>query len=318
MAASTVGSSNKEPAMQMSPVIAIHMSAALAAVATGPVALWARKGARQRPMLHRAFGYAWVTLMLVTAGTALFIRDPHLPNIAGYTPIHLLVPVTLLALFGAFHKLARRDIAGHRRIMQRLYVLACIVAGAFTLLPQRYLGHLLWEALAPLLPIVRFTPTWVWLLLAGLVALGVRQARPRTGSIVAVSIQPLAMILLSLGSTISALRASPALTSALGLWLLAALALAALVAAGQAAGEYDPLNRRYALPGSWWPLALMLSVFTVRYVVAVRLALHPSLSLDQGFVLPVAALYGALSGLFLGRAAQVWRLALRPRITVAA
>jgi len=303
--------------MQMSPVIAIHLSAALAAIATGPVALWARKGARQRPTVHRAFGYAWVTLMLVTAVTALFIRDRHLPNIAGYTPIHLLVPVTLLALFAAFYKLARRDIAGHRRIMQRLYVLAGIVTGAFTLLPQRYLGHLLWDALAPLLPIVRFTPAWVWLLLAALVALGVRQARPRSGGIVALSIQPVAMILLSLSSTISAFRASPALPGALVLWLLAALCLTALVAVGQTPGQYDPLSRRYALPGSWWPLALMLAVFSVRYVVAVRLALHPGLSSDQGFVLPVAVLYGALSGLFLGRAARLWRLALRPRVAVA-
>ena len=34
--------------MQMSPVIAVHMTAALLAVVTGPVALWARRG-RFRP-----------------------------------------------------------------------------------------------------------------------------------------------------------------------------------------------------------------------------------------------------------------------------
>ena len=61
--------------MQMNPVIAVHMTAALLAVATGPVALWARRGRTQRPRLHRAFGHAWVTLMLVTAISALFIHD---------------------------------------------------------------------------------------------------------------------------------------------------------------------------------------------------------------------------------------------------
>ena len=131
--------------MQLTPLIAIHMTAALAAIALGPVALWARKGATQRPKLHRAFGYAWVTLMLVTAMSAIFIRDFRLPNIAGYTPIHLLVPVTFYFLFCAFHRLAKGNIAGHRKAMQGLYVSACLVAGAFTLLPQRYLGDLIFN-----------------------------------------------------------------------------------------------------------------------------------------------------------------------------
>src|SRR5690242_7234466 len=113
--------------MQLTPIIAVHATAATLAVVTGPVALWARKGRTQHPKLHRAFGYAWVTLMLVTAISAIFIRDRGMPNIAGFTPIHLLVPVTLGALFGAFYLLAKRDIALHRSIMQRLYVAACIV-----------------------------------------------------------------------------------------------------------------------------------------------------------------------------------------------
>ena len=136
--------------MPMSPVIAIHLSAALGALALGPVALWARRGHRakvaatQRPRLHRAAGYAWVTLMLITAFSALFVRDFQLPNIAGYTPIHLLIPVTLVSLFMAFRALFRGDITGHRIWMKSLYFSACIGAGAFTLLPQRYLGQLVW------------------------------------------------------------------------------------------------------------------------------------------------------------------------------
>ena len=131
--------------MQLTPLIAVHMTAAIGAVATGPVALWARKGRAQRPRLHRAFGYAWVTLMIVTAVSALFIRDRGLPNLNGFTPIHLLIPVTLVGIAGAFWCLAKGNIAGHRRVMQRLYIGACLVAGGFTLLPQRYLGHLLWS-----------------------------------------------------------------------------------------------------------------------------------------------------------------------------
>jgi uncharacterized membrane protein len=131
--------------MQLTPLIAVHMTAAIGAIATGPVALWARKGRAQRPRLHRAFGYAWVTLMIVTAVSAIFIRDRGLPNLDGFTPIHLLIPVTLIGIAGAFWYLAKGDIARHRNMMQRLYVGACLVAGAFTLVPQRYLGHLLWS-----------------------------------------------------------------------------------------------------------------------------------------------------------------------------
>ncbi|WP_439114488.1 DUF2306 domain-containing protein [Hydrogenophaga sp.] len=130
--------------MLFTPVIAIHLSAALAALCIGPMALWARSSQAQRPRLHRAAGYAWVTLMLITAVSALFIRDFNLPNLGGYTPIHLLVPVTLGTLFLAFRHLLRGNIAGHRKNMLALYVGGCIVAGAFTLLPNRFLGQLVW------------------------------------------------------------------------------------------------------------------------------------------------------------------------------
>ena len=133
--------------MQLTPLIAVHMTAAIGAVVTGPFALWFRMGRVQHPRLHRAFGYAWVTLMVVTAVSAIFIRDFKLPNLNGYTPIHLLIPVTLVGLFGAFWFLARGNVNGHRKVMQRLYIGACLVAGSFTLLPSRLLGGLLWGQL---------------------------------------------------------------------------------------------------------------------------------------------------------------------------
>ncbi len=126
------------------PAIAIHLAAALGALVLGPLAIWARRGATTRPRLHRAAGYAWVTLMLATAVSALFIRDFALPNVAGYTPIHLLVPLTLGGLVTAFGFLARGNITGHRKAMQALYWQACVGAGVFTLLPSRYLGRLVW------------------------------------------------------------------------------------------------------------------------------------------------------------------------------
>ena len=131
--------------MDMSPTIAIHLSAALGAVASGPVALWARRNGAQRPRLHRAFGYAWVTLMLITAISAMFITGGPGPRLAGFGLIHLMVPVTLFGLFGAFWFLFKGNINSHRKTMQNLYIGACVVAGSFTLLPERYLGNLVFH-----------------------------------------------------------------------------------------------------------------------------------------------------------------------------
>ncbi len=71
--------------MDMTSVIAIHLSAAPGATVLGPLAIRARCAAMQRPRPHRASGYAWVTLLLLTALSVIFNRDFRLPNIAGYT-----------------------------------------------------------------------------------------------------------------------------------------------------------------------------------------------------------------------------------------
>jgi len=131
--------------MQLTPTVAIHMTAAIGALVIGPVVLWARLGRHTRPWLHRALGYAWVTLMVMTAATAVFIRDFNLPNIAGYTPIHALVVTTFTSIFFALRALGQGDFHRHRKIMQSLYLGACVGAGAFTLLPSRYLGQLIWH-----------------------------------------------------------------------------------------------------------------------------------------------------------------------------
>ena len=130
---------------ELSPIIAIHMTAAILAIATGPVALWARKGRTQYPRVHRAFGYAWVTLMLVATISAIFIKAAAGPSWHGFGVIHLLIPLTLFGLFGAFRFLFKGNINGHRKSMQKLYIGACLVAGGFALLPGRYLGNLVFH-----------------------------------------------------------------------------------------------------------------------------------------------------------------------------
>ena len=307
--------------MQLTPLIAVHMTAALTAIAIGPIALWARKGATQRPKLHRAFGYAWVTMMLVASVSAIFIRDYRLPNIAGYTPIHLLIPVTLHSLFYSFKSLAQGNIAGHRKAMQSLYISACVVAGAFTLLPGRYLGDLFFgqwlgliapNAQGPQAPsmigqILINTPMWVWGLLAALLALGYSQTRSRRAGLTRIVLLPLVMGALSLYSTLSTFGTSP---TVLGSWLATTLVLALLVMRLPlpAGAGYDRTSRQFQLSGSWVPMALMLGIFLTKYAVGVSVAMHPELTSHVNFGSVVVILYGAFSGIFAGRALRLIRL----------
>ena len=127
----------------LSPQVIVHLAAALSAAILGPFALWARLSGKQRPKLHRAFGYAWVTMMLVTAISAIFIHS-HFPVWWRFSWIHLFIPVTLIGLFGAFWFLAKGNINAHRKTMTRLYFGACLGAGVFTLLPGRFLGQFFW------------------------------------------------------------------------------------------------------------------------------------------------------------------------------
>lgn len=123
----------------LAPAVLVHLVFALGALALAPFALAARKGSR----LHRSAGHAWVTLMLGTALSSLFIRDFNLPNVGGYTPIHLLTLATFAGIGRGLWLVSRRNIAGHRLAMQ-MTCAGGLVAGAFALAPNRFLGGLLW------------------------------------------------------------------------------------------------------------------------------------------------------------------------------
>lgn len=163
-----------------------------------------------------------------------------------------------------------------------------------------------------IVPILRNTPTWVWGLLAGLLALGISQLRERTAGLPRVSLLPAAMTLFSISGTFAALGRSPHLAGAIAAWLAAAVLAFALVAPGRAAAQFDPVQRLYRLRGSAVPLLLIVGIFLVKYTVGVELRMAPWLVEDMRYALTVAALYGAFTGIFTGRAARLWRLALRP------
>jgi hypothetical protein len=163
--------------------------------------------------------------------------------------------------------------------------------------------------------ILRYTPTWVWGLLAALLALGYWQSRPRNVARAGLLALPLVLLSLGLWSTWSSFAALPL---AAGLWLsaLAASFFAARRLQAPDGTRWDAVSKRLHLPGSWLPLALIVTIFTLRYSATVALVLHPAWRGDPGLVLPLAALYGGLGGLFLGRAVGLLALTRAPQATI--
>lgn len=159
--------------------------------------------------------------------------------------------------------------------------------------------------------IVRATPTWVWGLLAGLLALGASQLRDRTAGLARMSLMPVGMTAFSAWGTVAAFGSSPLLGWVLALWLGVAATVAAALAPGRAAAQYDAARREYRLPGSVVPLLLITGIFLVKWCVGVEMAMQPAVVREAAFALPVAAVYGVFNGLFVGRALRLWGLALQ-------
>jgi hypothetical protein len=155
------------------------------------------------------------------------------------------------------------------------------------------------------------TPLWVWGLLAGLLVLGFSQTRSRSVGLARVVLLPLGLGAFSLYGTVSAFGASPAV---LGSWLAATVVLVLVVTqfALPGATHYDSATRRFQLPGSWVPMALIMGIFLTKYAVGVGLVMHPELKAHANFSLGIATLYGVFSGIFAGRTLRLLRLAMRP------
>ena len=55
-------------------------------------------------------------------------------------------------------------------------------------------------------------------------------------------------------------------------------------------------------------MALILSIFAIKYAVGASLGIRPDLARAVEFSAAVAALYGALAGAFIARAPRLWQL----------
>lgn len=158
--------------------------------------------------------------------------------------------------------------------------------------------------------VIALTPFWVWGLLVFITLLGARQAFDR-------ELHARAIIGIAAGWTVFSIWGAANTFGFNPTVLLAwAMGLAVSVAAQHfliaTRGVTALGGNRFRMAGSLWPLLTIWGVFGVRYVTSVMMVLDPTLKQNPAFALAVPAVYGLLSGLFVGRALRVLRTAPRP------
>ena len=126
---------NLAPLLHAPLAVQFHVATVVPAALIGTWLIFAsRKGAP----LHRALGYAYLALMTVTALSTLWVHQlmPHGPFF-GFSPIHLLIPLTLYGIVGALRGAWTHNRAMHRRAMLGVYFGGIFIAGSLTFLPGR-------------------------------------------------------------------------------------------------------------------------------------------------------------------------------------
>jgi hypothetical protein len=149
------------------------------------------------------------------------------------------------------------------------------------------------------------TPTWVFVVFVALLFLGYQQSKDRTVGRVRLLILPLAMLAFSLYGVSSSFGFEPLPLFA---WLLGFLPLVALARSvlKPHGVSYSPASASFHIRGSWLPMALLMSIFWVKYAVGYTTARNLPLAHELWFTGCVSLLLGLLGGAFTARAVSIW------------
>ena len=135
---------NLQPLLQASPAVQVHVATVLPAFVLG---LWLLFASRKGSPAHRLAGRVYLTLMVVTAFTAIFIASSFPFSVPvgpfRFSPIHLFVVLTLTGCWRAWTAVKRGDLVTHQKAVRGTFFGALVIAGAFTLLPGRIMHALL-------------------------------------------------------------------------------------------------------------------------------------------------------------------------------
>lgn len=150
------------------------------------------------------------------------------------------------------------------------------------------------------------TPPWVFVLFVALLGFGLMQTRTRAVRQVPALLLPVGMIALSLAGIQSSFGFSPV---PLTVWAVALALSAGLVYAlfRDRRVTYDAQAKAFTVPGSWWPLVVIMAIFFAKYAYAVMQALRSTVIAAPTFVVVLSAVYGLLSGYFAARALNLIR-----------
>jgi len=158
--------------------------------------------------------------------------------------------------------------------------------------------------------VLAHVPAWVWVLLAALIALGVSQTFPRSIALRRATIMPIALIVLSISGVTGTFHGEPLALAGWAVGLAGAVAVALSAGAWKGIG-WSAQTQRLLVPGSWWPLAIIMGIFMTKFAVGTTLAIHPSSAADPTFATLVSLAYGAFSGVFFSRGLAMWKVAHR-------
>jgi uncharacterized membrane protein len=130
------------PGLDLGPLLAAplsvqaHVAAAVAALVIGVAIFLLPKGTG----LHRFFGWAWVSSMVVVAATSIaMIADFR----NGINPLHIFTALTVVSLWSGLTGIRRGDVRRHAGAMVGLYAGGLIIAGITAFIP----GRTMWQVI---------------------------------------------------------------------------------------------------------------------------------------------------------------------------
>ncbi len=152
--------------------------------------------------------------------------------------------------------------------------------------------------------ILSHIPSWVWAILAFIVVMGILQSRDQLMACARLVILPMVWVAFGAWGVKTSFGLSVAPLLAWGLALIGSLRF--VKRSGWPGGaRHDAESDRYFVPGSWLPFALMLAIFCGKFALGLSLGFHPELADNTVFAIGFSALFGGLSGAFLGRSRNI-------------
>lgn len=157
-----------EPLLDASFAIQFHVATVLPAAMLGAFLLACPKGTPS----HRLLGKIWLLLMIATSFSTFFIHGIDVFH--GFSPIHLLSLYVIFGSVPAIRAARRHDIRAHRAHVAGMYFGGIVVAGLFTLVPDRIMGSMIFDGTSAFTS--GLAVAVVSVLLVGAAALAVREA----------------------------------------------------------------------------------------------------------------------------------------------